>query len=34
VHTRYENVVLRPSKPWTALWQWRVRPSAMLPRDR
>jgi peptide/nickel transport system substrate-binding protein len=34
VHSRYENVILRPSKPWTALWQWRVRPDALLPRDR
>lgn len=34
VHQRYENVIVRPSKAWTDLWRWRVRPGADLPRDR
>lgn len=34
VHRRYENVIVRPSKAWTDLWRWRVRPGAELPRDR
>jgi peptide/nickel transport system substrate-binding protein len=34
VHQRYENVIVRPSRAWTALWQWRIRPGAALPRDR
>lgn len=34
VHRRYDNVIVRPSRAWTALWQWRIRPGAALPRDR
>ncbi|HET9066366.1 MAG TPA: peptide ABC transporter substrate-binding protein [Gemmatimonadales bacterium] len=34
VHQRFEHVIVRPSKAWTSLWQWRVRADAMLPRDR
>jgi peptide/nickel transport system substrate-binding protein len=34
VHRRYDNVIIRPSKAWTDLWRWRVRPGAELPRDR
>lgn len=34
VHRRFENVIIRPSKVWTHLWQWRVREGAALPRDR
>ena len=34
VHRRYEHVIIRPSKAWTHLWQWRVREGAALPRDR
>ncbi len=34
VQSRYDNVTLWPSRPWIALWQWRVRPAAALPRDR
>jgi ABC-type transport system substrate-binding protein len=34
VHTRYDNVIVRPSRAWTALWQWRIRPGTTLPRDR
>ncbi|HRP07336.1 MAG TPA: peptide ABC transporter substrate-binding protein [Gemmatimonadales bacterium] len=34
VHRRYDNVIVRPSRAWSALWQWRIRPGAELPRDR
>lgn len=34
VHTRYENVTIRPVRQWLSLWQWRVKPSAALARDR
>jgi peptide/nickel transport system substrate-binding protein len=34
VHRRYDNVIVRPSRAWTALWQWRIRPGAALARDR
>jgi peptide/nickel transport system substrate-binding protein len=34
VHSRYENVIIRPAKTWTHLWQWRIKPGAALPRDR
>jgi peptide/nickel transport system substrate-binding protein len=34
VHRRFDNVIVRPSRAWTALWQWRIRPGASLPRDR
>ncbi len=35
VHTRLENVFVRPDQNWGAtMWQWRVRPDQMLPRDR
>jgi peptide/nickel transport system substrate-binding protein len=35
VHTRLENVFVRPDQNWGAtIWQWRVRPDQMLPRDR
>ena len=34
VHRRFENVIVRPSRAWTALWQWRIRSGAALPRDR
>jgi peptide/nickel transport system substrate-binding protein len=34
VHRRYTNVIIRPSKAWTHLWQWRVAEGAALPRDR
>ncbi len=33
VHRRYDNVIVRPSRALTALWQWRIRPGAALPRD-
>lgn len=34
VHSRFENVSLRPGRWGPSLWQWRVRPDQMLPRDR
>ena len=34
VHTRFQNVVVWPIKPWLSLWQWRIRPGAELARDR
>lgn len=34
VHRRYDNVIVRPSRAWTELWRWRIRPGAELPRDR
>lgn len=34
VHERFDHVIVRSSKAWTSLWQWRVKPGAMLPRDR
>jgi peptide/nickel transport system substrate-binding protein len=34
VSSRYDNVTLWPSRTWLSVWQWRVRPSAALPRDR
>lgn len=34
VHTRYENVTVLPVRQWLSLWQWRVKPSAALARDR
>ncbi len=35
VHSRFENVVVRPDQNWGAtIWRWRVRPDNMLPRDR
>lgn len=34
VHRRFENVIIRASKAWTSLWRWRIRPGALLPRDR
>ena len=35
VHARLENVFVRPDQNWGAtMWQWRVRPDQMLPRDR
>ncbi|MCH6548100.1 MAG: hypothetical protein IH798_06605 [Gemmatimonadetes bacterium] len=35
VHSRFENVVVRPDQNWGAtIWRWRVRPGHMLPRDR
>jgi len=34
VHQRFEHAIVRPSKAWTSLWQWRVKADAMLPRDR
>lgn len=34
VHRRFDNVIVRPSRAWTALWQWRIRAGALLPRDR
>ena len=33
MHQRYENVILWPSHTWLSLWQWRVRPGAVLARD-
>lgn len=34
VHRRYDNVTVRASRAWTALWRWQIRPGAALPRDR
>lgn len=34
VHQRFDHVIVRPSKAWSSLWQWRVKADAMLPRDR
>ena len=34
VHTRLEQVRIRPIKAFTDLWRWRVRPGAALARDR
>ncbi|MEO8478893.1 MAG: peptide ABC transporter substrate-binding protein [Gemmatimonadota bacterium] len=34
VHRRFEHVIVRPSKAFSSLWQWRVTADAMLPRDR
>lgn len=34
VHPRYDGVTIWPSKSWSSLWTWRVRPEAALPRDR
>ena len=35
VHSRFENVVVRPDQNWGAtIWRWRVRPDQLLPRDR
>ena len=33
IHPRFDNAILWPSHTWLSLWQWRVRPSAALPRD-
>ncbi len=34
VHTRLENVSLRPDAWWSGLWTWRVAPSRLIQRDR
>ncbi len=34
VHNRFENVSLRPGRWGSSIWQWRVLPDQMLPRDR
>lgn len=34
VHRRYDNVTVRSSRAWTALWRWQIRPGAELARDR
>jgi peptide/nickel transport system substrate-binding protein len=34
VHRRFDRAEVMPVKQWIALWQWRVRPGADLPRDR
>ena len=34
VHTRYDNVTVLPVRQWLSLWQWRVKTSAALARDR
>jgi len=34
VHTRFENVTIRPDLWATTLWTWRIRPGAMIDRDR
>lgn len=34
VHRRFDRVVIRPESFWANMWQWRLRPEQMLPRDR
>jgi ABC-type oligopeptide transport system substrate-binding subunit len=34
VHRRFDRVVIRPESFWASIWQWRLRPDQMLPRDR
>jgi hypothetical protein len=34
IHRRFDRVVIRPESFWAGIWQWRLRPSQMLPRDR
>ena len=34
VHTRFDNVTMRPGRWGASMWKWRVRPGQMLPRDR
>jgi len=34
VHSRYENVVMRPGRWGSSIWRWRVPPDKKLPRDR
>jgi peptide/nickel transport system substrate-binding protein len=34
VHRRFDRVVIRPESNWAGIWQWRLRPDQMLPRDR
>ncbi len=34
VHRRFDRVVIRPESFWASIWQWRLRPDRMLPRDR
>lgn len=34
IHRRFDRVVIRPESFWAGIWEWRLRPSQMLPRDR
>jgi peptide/nickel transport system substrate-binding protein len=34
VHSRFENVTMRPGRWGSSIWRWRVPPDEMLPRDR
>ena len=34
IHRRFDRVVIRPESYWAGIWQWRLRPDQMLPRDR
>ncbi len=34
IHERFENVSIRPDQWTTTLWTWRIRPGAMIARDR
>ena len=34
IHRRFDRVVIRPESYWASIWQWRLKPDQMLPRDR
>ena len=34
IHRRFDRVVIRPESFWASIWQWRLKPEQMLPRDR
>jgi peptide/nickel transport system substrate-binding protein len=34
IHRRFDRVVVRPESFWASIWQWKLRPDQMLPRDR
>lgn len=34
VQSRFDNVIIKPSKSWTSLWQWRIRSDARPSRSR
>jgi ABC-type oligopeptide transport system substrate-binding subunit len=34
VHRRFDRVAIRPESFWASIWQWRIKPGQLLPRDR